>query len=117
VEPAKADRAKELRREMTPAERLLWERLRRSQVAGFHFRRQQVIGGFIADYYCHSAGLVVEVDGSVHDQREAEDADRDRVFGGYGIAVLRVRNEEVLERMEEVLKRIAEACRVAPERT
>ncbi|MBK9210147.1 MAG: DUF559 domain-containing protein [Anaerolineales bacterium] len=58
----KLERARELRRDMTPAEKILWEELRRNKL-GVHFRRQQVIERFIADFYCHSASLVIEVDG------------------------------------------------------
>jgi very-short-patch-repair endonuclease len=62
VTKEKLQRAKELRREMTPAEKLLWNELRANKL-GVHFRRQQVIAGFIVDFYCHKVGLVVEVDG------------------------------------------------------
>ena len=67
VEDAKLRKAKQLRREMTPAEQAIWQRVRKNQLGGLHFRRQQVIRGFIADFYCHTAGLVVEVDGPIHD--------------------------------------------------
>ena len=62
VTSVKVQRAKELRRNMTPEERLLWENLRRNKL-GFHFRRQQIIDSYIADFHCHQAGLVVETDG------------------------------------------------------
>ena len=61
VTKEKLERAKELRREMTPAEKILWHELRANKL-GVHFRRQQVIQGFIVDFYCHKAQLVVEVD-------------------------------------------------------
>ncbi|HCG30677.1 MAG TPA: restriction endonuclease, partial [Chloroflexi bacterium] len=60
------DRARELRQSMTPAEEWLWEALRGGRLDGLKFRRQQVIGGYIADFYCDAAGLVIEVDGPVH---------------------------------------------------
>lgn len=66
ITSAKAQRARELRREMTPAERLLWARLRANRLQGFHFRRQQIIEPYIVDFYCHQAGLIIEVDGDVH---------------------------------------------------
>ncbi len=66
VQLAKVERARQLRREPTREEALLWERLRRNQLDGLHFRRQQIIDGFIVDFYCHAAGLVVEVDGPIH---------------------------------------------------
>jgi very-short-patch-repair endonuclease len=96
---------------MTPAERTLWARLRRNQLDGLHFRRQQVIDGFIADFYCHAAGLVVELDGPVHDSQPEYDAERDRIFAGRGLCVLRFRNEAVYASMDEVLRAIAVTCR------
>ena len=72
VTKAKLERAKELRHEMTPAEKLLWEQVRAKKL-GVRFRRQQVIQGFIVDFYCHKAALVVEVDGDVHDLQKDKD--------------------------------------------
>ena len=111
VTPEKASRAKELRREMTAAEQILWGSLRTNRLDGYHFRRQQVIAGFIVDFYCHAAGLAVELDGPVHDRQADYDRDRDRVLGEHGVQVLRFRNEEVMENLEAVLMTIREACR------
>ena len=66
VTKEKQQRAKELRHDMTPAEKILWEELRANRL-GVHFRRQQVIAGFIVDFYCHKSALVVEVDGDILD--------------------------------------------------
>jgi very-short-patch-repair endonuclease len=115
IDPAKLERAKELRRDMTAAERLLWAQLRTNRLDGFHFRRQQIIDGFTVDFYCHAAGLVIEVDGPVHGQQAEYDAERDCVLGGRGLRVLRVRNEEVLQNMEHVLARIRAACQAGPD--
>ncbi len=68
VSPEKLKRAKELRRNMTPAERRIWKHLRANQLDGWHFRRQQIIDGFIVDFYCHKAKLVIEIDGPIHQQ-------------------------------------------------
>jgi len=111
VEEAKLQRAREVRREMTPEEGLLWGRLRGKRLGGFHFRRQQPIDGFIVDFYCHQAGLIVEVDGSSHDNREDADAERDRHLCGRGFRVIRVRNEDVRSALEAVLGTIVTACR------
>lgn len=81
VTKEKLQRSRELRREMTPAEKILWEELRGSKL-GVRFRRQQVIQGFIVDFYCHWAGLVVEVDGDVHDLQREEDERREKVVNG-----------------------------------
>ncbi len=103
-------RAKQFRRQLTPAERRLWECLRRNQLNGLHFRRQQVIEGFIVDFYCHSTRLVVEVDGSIHELQSEADAERERIFVGFGLRVLRFTNEDVLLRTDAVLRQISLAC-------
>ena len=107
VTQEKLQRAKELRREMTPAEKILWQELRRNKL-GVHFRRQQVIAGFIVDFYCHEAGLVIEVDGDVHDLQKEEDARREKVLSEMGLRVVRFRNEDVLKNMSAVLGKIRE---------
>lgn len=119
IDPKKLERAKELRRNMTPAETKLWAALRRNQLDGFHFRRQQIIDGFIVDFYCHAVGLVVEVDGPVHDEAEQADydAERDRILAARGLCLLRVRNEEVMQNLGSVLERIRDACRVGEDLT
>ncbi|NTU56936.1 MAG: DUF559 domain-containing protein [Anaerolineales bacterium] len=88
------NRSRELRSEMTPAEKILWNELRGNKL-GIHFRRQQVISGFIVDFFCHKADLVVEVDGKIHDKQKEEDAERDKVLTEMGLQVVRFRNEEV----------------------
>ena len=111
IDPAKLQRAKALRRNMTPAEKRLWTALRANRLQGFHFRRQQIIDGFIVDFYCHAAGLVVEVDGPVHDQQADYDAERDRVLSARGLRILRVHNSEVMQDLKDVLARIEAACK------
>ncbi|MGD0950718.1 MAG: DUF559 domain-containing protein [Candidatus Binatia bacterium] len=111
MDTAKVQRAKQLRRQMTEAELILWQRLRRNQLRGFHFRREQVIDGFIADFYCHAAGLVIEVDGGVHCGQAAYDEERDRVLSQRGLRVLRIGNDEVQRDLDGVLGRIAQACK------
>src|ERR1700675_2004678 len=69
VQADKLSFAKQLRREMTPAERILWKALRRNAIEGFHFRRQQVIEGFVVDFYCDAVKLAIELDGSVHQEQ------------------------------------------------
>jgi very-short-patch-repair endonuclease len=107
VDGGKLERAREMRRNMTAEESILWARLRGNRIGGHHFRRQQVIDGFIVDFYCHRAGLVVEVDGLVHDGQVEYDAQRDRILSGRGLRILRVTNEEVKRNLEGVIDRIA----------
>ncbi len=101
--------ARELRQEMTPAECALWEQVRANRL-GHHFRRQQVIDGYIADFYCHTAALVIEVDGPVHGDQIEYDQRRTAAFAERGIRVMRFRNEEVLTNAGGVAAGIAAAC-------
>ncbi len=111
VTPEKVQRAKELRREMTREETVPWEHLRANRLAGFHFRRQQVIDGFIVDFYCHAAGLVVEIDGEIHQQQIPYDTEPDAIVSARELRILRIRNHEIWEDLAGVLDRIAQACR------
>ena len=101
---------------MTPAERRLWNCLRANRLGGFQFRRQQVIDGFIVDFYCHAAAVVVEVDGPVHEDQAEYDAERDRVLTARGLRVVRFTNEQVNRSLADVLRRIEEMCRGASTR-
>jgi very-short-patch-repair endonuclease len=103
--------AKQFRREMTHAEKVLWNQLRRNQLDGLHFRRQKVIDGYIADFYCHAAGLVVEVDGAVHRTHIAEDRERERVIGLRGLRVIRFTNDRILHDLSNCLAEIQAAAR------
>lgn len=112
VDPEKAALARQLRRNMTPTERLLWERLRANRLEGLHFRRQQVLAGFIVDFYCHAARLVIEVDGPVHNIQQHEDVERERILHDHGYRVIRFSNAEVESNMDMVLERILCAFRL-----
>ena len=101
MQPKKQAIARWMRRNMTVAERALWHQLRNNKLDGFHFRRQQVIDGFIVDFYCHKAGLAVEVDGDSH--QPMYDTDRDLILRQRGVRVIWFRNEQVLNEMERVL--------------
>ncbi|MBA4379930.1 MAG: hypothetical protein C0393_04475 [Anaerolinea sp.] len=105
-------RAKELRQEMTPAEKILWEHLRGRQLGGFKFRRQHPLGPFITDFYCAEKRLVAEIDGDIHDLQREQDEQRTRQFEEFGYRVIRFRNEEVETNIGLVLKKILEACRL-----
>ncbi len=92
---------------MTPAEKILWQELRANKL-GVHFRRQQVIAGFIVNFYCHKAGLVVEVDGDIHDLQQEEDARREKVLRELGLRIVRFRNDEVMKGLSTVLGKISQ---------
>ena len=102
--------AREMRQTPTSAEDALWQRLRRKQVMDVKFRRQQPIDRFIVDFYSAKLRLVIEVDGSVHDEPDQQDYDelRQAYLESMGLRVLRFRNEEVLRELDAVLERIGE---------
>ena len=108
--------ARDLRTNLTPAEDYLWRALKSKQLNGLRFRSQHPVGNFILDFYCASCKLVVEVDGSIHDDRQDYDLERTKVLETYGYFVLRFTNDEVLGNIDIVLAKIAEAAeaRIAP---
>jgi very-short-patch-repair endonuclease len=91
----------------TPAETILWGHLRKSQT-GFKFRRQQLLFGFIADFWCAELGLIVEADGPVHDKDR--DAHRDREMAKYGISTLRIFNHELSQDIVACVAEIVATC-------
>ncbi|HKY52945.1 MAG TPA: DUF559 domain-containing protein [Anaerolineales bacterium] len=105
VTKEKVERSHELRREMTPAEKRLWQEVRAKKL-GVRFRRQQIIAGFIVDFYCHKAALVVEVDGDIHDLQREEDTRRENVLREMGLTIIRFRNEDVIKDLPTVVGKI-----------
>ena len=87
---------------MTEAEQRLWRMLRSRQTEGYRFRRQVPIGRFTADFVCHAARLIVEIDGGQHDLSTKEEAGRTRFLGGERYRVLRFWDNEVLDNPEGV---------------
>ena len=103
-------RAQELRRNPTHVEKRLWEHLLNRKLGGYKFRRQHPIGRFIADFYCHSSKLVVELDGELHARQFGYDMSRTLWFEERGIRVIRFQNIEVETEIEEVIAEILKAC-------
>ena len=104
------DSARELRQQMTPAEEELWRALRMGAV-GRRVRRQHPIGASVVDFFIPSAGLAIELDGSVHDVLDVAVHDRERAawLEAQGIRVIRFQNDEVLNDVTGVVNRIREA--------
>ena len=96
VNPEKLELARHFRKNPTESEEEVWKLLRNRKIKNLKWRRQQVIDGFIADFYCAELHLVLEVDGSVHDSEEAKEYDeiRTSVFESRGIKTIRIKNEE-----------------------
>ncbi len=102
-------RVRELRRNITDAEELLWERLRDRRFMNAKFRRQHPVQGYVLDFYCHEAKLGVELDGSEHNkvERSLYDIERSRIVSEQqGVTIIRFWNSEVLNHTEEVLHRL-----------
>jgi very-short-patch-repair endonuclease len=104
--PNLLDRAKELRKNLTPAESKLWH----GYLRNFKYRvlRQRPIDHFIVDFYCHSLKLVIEIDGDSHftETAQAADLERTQILESYGIKVIRFTNQEVLQDFERVCLKI-----------
>ena len=103
-------RARELRQRMTPEECVVWQELRGNRLEA-HFRRQQVLAPYIVDFYCHSARLVVEIDGSPHREQPGYDRIRDDYLRRHGIRVLRLSNLSVRNDLASVIGAIRASLR------
>ena len=101
--------ARELRGNATDAERLLWRFLRNRHLSGYRFRRQVPLGPYVADFACLRARLIVEIDGSQHDEHLLEELERTHHLARLGFRVIRFWNNEVLLQTEAVLESILEA--------
>jgi very-short-patch-repair endonuclease len=102
--------ARELRNNGTDVERLLWQRLRNSQIEGVKFRRQQPIEEYIVDFVSFSPKLVIELDGSQHAENIAYDERRTACLRKNGFIVLRFWNNDVIENIDGVLEVIRQHC-------
>ena len=98
-------RAAKMRREPTEAEKRLWRHLSGAKLSGLKFRRQATIGGRIADFFCPSKGLIVEIDGMTHD-RAGDLVIDGRMEAQYGYTTIRVTNDDVIKNMDGVLRQI-----------
>src|SRR5262245_57379056 len=109
-DPFLGKRARELRHDMTPTEKILWRLLRDRRFAGFKFRRQKPIGGFIVDFYCARARLVIELDGESHVGKEAPDQERQDALERRGLKVLRFWDTQVYDELDAVIEVIWREC-------
>ena len=112
--------AKKLRNNTTDAEKALWDKLKNRNFHGLKFRRQHPIGRYIADFYCHEKRLVIEVDGGIHQDSSAREHDENRTaeFERFGIQVIRFRNDQVQNEIQQVLEEmgnwVIQSARISP---
>jgi very-short-patch-repair endonuclease len=108
------ERARELRSDMTDAEQKIWQAVRGEQIKGYKFRRQYVVGSYIADFACTKEKLVIELDGGQHQDQVAYDEKRTAYLQTQGWRVLRFWNNDVMVNMDGVLFSIADALTASP---
>ncbi|HEY0348689.1 MAG TPA: endonuclease domain-containing protein [Pyrinomonadaceae bacterium] len=96
--------ARELPKQQTSAEDLLWHLLRDRQLLGFKFRRQHQLGDYVTDFFCREPGLIIECDGEIHDRNEAwhHDQNRDAYMINLGLRMFRISNERILNDTQNV---------------
>ena len=99
--------AEALRKNMTEAEKVVWERLCKNQL-GVRIRRQPPICKYIADYYCHELKLVIEIDGEIHLSKENKESDisRDITLNEFGIQIIRFTNDQVINNLDQIIDEI-----------
>ena len=108
--------ARDLRKNMTDAEQLLWYCLRRKQLGGFRFRRQHPFDRYVLDFYCCEAKLAVELDGGQHNRSDiqVQDEERTSYLNSHGIRVVRFWNNEIFSNPEGVLRAIYDVLQQGP---
>lgn len=108
AEPHQFTHAKRLRKEMTKAEKVLWEQLRARRFLNLKFRRQHPILDFVADFYCHEHKLIVEADGKYHEEDNSKYyvTERTKKLQRYGFLVIRFSNREILNNIDGVLSQL-----------
>ena len=100
--------ANENRNNPTLSEKYLWQKLKNKQMLGLDFDRQRIIGNYIVDFFCKSLNVVIEIDGDSHIDKQNEDMIKDNYLNSLEIHVLRIKDEDVMSRMDWVLEKIEE---------
>ena len=101
-------RAKDLRKNMTIYEKLIWERLRKRQIKGKYFRRQHPYGIYILDFFCFESNLVIEIDGEIHKKQKESDKERTEYLKNTGLTELRFTNKEIKTNIDRVISIISD---------
>jgi len=102
--------SRRMRANPTPAEALLWSKLRKRKLGGYRFLRQRIIGPYIVDFYCAELNLIVEIDGPIHDFQKEYDEERTVYLENLGKKVIQFGNIEIQKNLEEILAKIEKHC-------
>ena len=102
--PKLKERAKELRQAGNVSEVLFWNQVKNKQFKGFDFDRQKIVGNYIVDFYCSNCNVVIEIDGSSHDDKQEYDAARDSFLESLGLTVIHIPVVDVMKKMNGVMK-------------
>ena len=111
AKPRTFEKARELRSNMTVAEKLLWNELKKKKLCGYRFKAQHPISKFIADFYCHKFRLVIEIDGEIHAKQKEYDIGRTAELNEFDINVIRFSNNDVYNRINWVMNEIEETVK------
>jgi very-short-patch-repair endonuclease len=98
--------ARRLRKEQTKTEKMVWELIRNRKIMGLKFRRQQVIEGFVVDFYCNDLRLGIEIDGGIHSKQQDYDRLRQEILESESIRIIRITNEEIEADNKLIIKKI-----------
>jgi len=101
--PVLKERARQLRKAGNLAEVLMWQQFHKKSFKGYDFDRQKIIGNYIVDFFCLDCGVVIEVDGSIHDTQTDYDSERDFFLKGLGLVVIRIQAKDVLHKLNDVM--------------
>ncbi|ADA78212.1 endonuclease domain-containing protein [Francisella tularensis] len=108
--PKLKDRAKELRKAGILSEILLWQELKSRKFLNLDFDRQKVIGNYIVDFYCDDLRLVIEIDGSSHDDKQEYDSIRDLYLLGLDLKVLHIQDIDVKKNLDGMIRYLVDYC-------
>ncbi|MCL1807122.1 MAG: DUF559 domain-containing protein [Oscillospiraceae bacterium] len=102
--PKLRERARELRKAGNLSETLIWNQIKKNKLNGLDFDRQKIIGNYIVDFFCASCWVVIEIDGSSHDDKVEYDKERDGFLEGLGLALIHIRASDVLNSLDSVME-------------
>ena len=110
---AEKEKRRDLRNNLTEAEKIVWNKIRSKQINGKKFRRQVSIGSYVVDFYCSELKLIVEIDGGIHETADAKEYVnyRDTYMQSLGLTVIRYKNDDIFNNIDTVIENIEKICK------